>query len=733
MTISIWRYSHLALAISSFAFILIASLTGIILAFEPISNQLQPYAAKNTKNLTLAQTITVLQKHYDEVIEIKVDNNNFVSASVITKEGKNKTFYIDPLTGKKIGDIIEKAPVFKFATNLHRSLFLKSTGRFFVGLVSFILFLIATTGVLLIIKRQQGIHRFFSKVIKENFEQYYHIQIGRLTLLPIVIIAITGVYLSLEKFSLLPSHIVKHQIDFENIKATPKLQIKDFKIFNQTQLKNVRKVEFPFSDDPEDYFHIKLSDKELNINQFTGEILSKAEYPFNTLLSHWSLVLHTGQGNILWSVILLISSCSILFFMYSGFLMTLKRKKKSLVLKNVYHKDKSEYIILVGSETGNTFDSAKSFYNALIDLGKKVFISELNKYSSYKAAEHLIIFTATYGKGEPPANAKKFESLFEEIKPEKEMKFSVVGFGSLAYPDFCQYAIDVDKMLQSHPKFKSAIELQTINNQSFESFKAWSLQWGKKIDAPIQLKPLQKTTKPKNNKQFTVIDRSPLNIDNTFLLRLRPKEKIKFQSGDLLAFYPEDDTVERLYSIGKIDDDIFLSIKKHEFGICSTYFSTLSINNSITASIKRNPDFNFPTHAKEVIMIANGTGIAPFLGMISKNDKKIKTHLFWGGRNKQSVELYNEMIQDSLQNNNLTTFYPAYSRVQPEKIYVQHVLKRNSNLIIKVLDKNGVILICGSVIMQKEVINILDEICRKFNNKALSYYQNKGQLKMDCY
>jgi sulfite reductase (NADPH) flavoprotein alpha-component len=119
--------------------------------------------------------------------------------------------------------------------------------------------------------------------------------------------------------------------------------------------------------------------------------------------------------------------------------------------------------------------------------------------------------------------------------------------------------------------------------------------------------------------------------------------------------------------------------------------------------------------------------------MISKNNKKIKTHLFWGGRDKQSSELYHEIIQDSLKNNSLTTFYPAYSRAQQEKIYVQHLLKRSSNLITETLDKKGTLLICGSVMMQKEVINVLDEICREVNNKPISYYQNKGQLKMDCY
>ena len=102
MTTSIWRYSHLTLAISSFAFILIASLTGIILAFEPISNQLKPFAVQNANEITLSKTISSLKNEYDEIVELKIDENNFVIASVVTKNGKSSTFYINPFTGKKL-------------------------------------------------------------------------------------------------------------------------------------------------------------------------------------------------------------------------------------------------------------------------------------------------------------------------------------------------------------------------------------------------------------------------------------------------------------------------------------------------------------------------------------------------------------------------------------------------------------------------------------------------------
>ena len=164
MTISIWRFSHLTLAISSALFIFIASLTGFILAFQPISNKINPYNVADINSISIAETITALENEHEEIIAINVDENDFVSASVITKDGKSTSFYINPKTGKKIGNMIQKSPVFEFATNLHRSLFLKSTGRLIIGVVSLLLFLIAVTGTILIVKRQGGLKQIFSFV-----------------------------------------------------------------------------------------------------------------------------------------------------------------------------------------------------------------------------------------------------------------------------------------------------------------------------------------------------------------------------------------------------------------------------------------------------------------------------------------------------------------------------------------------------------------------------------------
>ncbi|AXT62670.1 FAD-binding oxidoreductase [Aquimarina sp. AD10] len=732
MTISIWRYSHLALAISSSLFLSIASITGIILALEPISDSLYSNNIEDGKDLTLAETIATLHNNFAEVINFEIDANDAMIASVITKNGNSETIYVNPITGETLGKPKEKAAIFKFATNLHRSLFLKSIGRFFVGFISLLLIIIAVTGIVLILKRQGGIKYFFSKIENDYFAQYYHVVLGRLFLLPILIIAVTGVYLSLEKFSIVPKTAITHQLDIDDSRPPNKIAIRDFEVFRSIMLGNVRSVEFPFSNAIEDYFVIKLSNKELVVNQFNGEIISSKPYPFMAFISLWSLSLHTGQGNVIWSFILLIASCSILFFMYSGFMLSLKRKRSSSINNFKYKKHESEYIILVGSETGSTFTFANLFAEALSSSGKKVFVSELNNYSLYKNARHLIIFTATYGIGEPPTNARKFNHIFNTISPLNKLQFSIVGLGSLAYPHFCKFALDLDTLLKTNSKFESILEPYKINNQSFTDFKAWVSAWSKQTGIPLQIKDSikQHTTKSEN---FNVIERSKINNDQTFLLRLQPQNDIQFESGDLLAFFPEEDNIERLYSIGRIHGEIVLAIKKHEFGICSRYLSKLHPGDTIKASIKQNPDFHFPNTKKEMIMIANGTGIAPFLGMLANKENKTNTHLIFGCRTKDSIKMYDNYITKGILTKKIASLHLCYSQEQKEKIYVQDILKKKPHLIARILHNKGIIMICGSTTMQKEVLKTLEIISETELCVPLSNFQKKNQIKMDCY
>ncbi|AFU68686.1 NADPH-dependent sulfite reductase flavoprotein cytochrome subunit CysJ-like protein [Psychroflexus torquis ATCC 700755] len=731
MTISIWRYSHFILAFASSLFLLIASVTGVILAIEPISHQAKGYAVQDLDKISLGTTTEALKKNYDDVFALEVETSGFVKASVLTLEMEMLDIYIDPNTGLELGQIQERPFIYSFATNLHRSLFLKSIGRFFVGLISLLLLLITITGVLLLAKRQGGFKRLFSKVQKDYFELRYHVILSRWFFIPIVILAFTGVYLSAEKFELLPNATITHK-EINNTDTTERFEhIIDIPFFKATTLDQIRKVDFPFSENPEEYYQVALKNKEIRVSQQTGQIVSEANYPFVALASRLSWKLHTGEGNVFWSIVLLLASASILFFMYSGFAMTLKRRKKVKAISIMPDKDDCEFVILVGSETGTTFDFARQLYTSLNATGKKVYMTELNKYCTFAKARRIIIFTATYGEGEPPSNARKFEAIFSTIQQPNKIRYSVVGFGSLEYPDYCKFAIKVDAILQIHPDFQPLFPLYKINNADAADFENWVKQLSKQIDISLSIQQPKKIKRQLKQIPFEVLGRTGLNVDDTFLIRLKPKKKIKFTSGDLLVILIKGTTITRQYSIARIGDEILLSIKKHEFGQCSSYLYELSKGDTIEAAVKANQHFHFPKKTTATVLIANGTGIAPYLGMIEQN-RNTTINLFWGGRTVASSAIYDDILKGIISKNENNTIHKSHSR-EGSKEYVQNLVIQQKDSVLKTVQEGGVVMICGSLAMQHDVLDVLESLLAEHSATSLDELQHNGQLKMDCY
>jgi len=731
MTISIWRYSHLALAVSSFLFIALAAITGTILAFQPVTEKIPSYRVHDFDKITLAEALPVLKKAYPDLSDASVDANQFFTIKGSDADGKKLLAYADPRSGKILGHPGNPNEFFQWVTGLHRSLFLHEVGRIFVGITSFLLLLIALSGTILIIQRQRGIKHFFKKIVKDGFAQYWHVVLGRLSLIPILIITVTGTYLSLTKFGIFPQPKISHKIDFDALKSNPHGKLADFSIFKQTLLAQVQTIEFPFSEDVEDYYTIKLKDREIAVNQITGEVLSNIPYPITVLLTNLSLDLHTGRASSIWAIVLAIASVNILFFIYSGFVITLKRRGNRV--KNKDKAEESRFILLVGSENGSTFRFAGAIHKQLLDKGQKVFLAELNDYRSYPKAEHIIIFTATYGLGDAPTNAVDFEKLMAKHQQDHPVSFSVVAFGSHAYPDFCRFGFEVNNALSRQEWAEPFLEIHTVNDKSPADFNLWAETWSQKAELPMEISPELLSTKPAGMQAMIVIEKTAIaHEDGAFMIRLKPTRRKRFTSGDLLAIYPADDHRERLYSIGKMGKDVQLSVKLHRDGLGSDYLYQLELGQVIKAKINANPHFYFPQKAAAVIMISNGTGIAPFLGMINENAKNIEAHLYCGFRGQSSFSLYEAGLNSNLQAGQLKALQVAYSR-EGEKQYVKDLLHRDEELVARVLGKGGTIMLCGSLSMQNDVVELLELICQSKLGNSISFYQSHGQVLMDCY
>ncbi len=729
MTISIWRYSHLALAVSSFLFIAIASLTGILLSFKPVAEKMQAYKVKEFEQLRVAQLFPNLNKKFIDVIEVTVDDNQFVIVDATDLADNSGKFYINPKNGEVLGKVVNENEFFQWVTALHRSLFLHQLGRFFVGLATFLLLLIATSGTVLIIQRQRGVKAFFSKIVKDNFAQYYHVVLARILLIPIIIISVTGLVISMQTFEVFKEQNIPVQIDFNALRIAPQKEIKDFDIFKQIKLSEVKSIEFPFSMDVEDYFILKLNDKEITVNQLTGDVLSIQPLAEVKQLVNLSMDLHTGRTNSIWAIVLAVASANILFFIYSGFAIWWKRSQGNV--KNKYKAAEAAYIILVGSENGSTFLFAKAIHDQLLKNGRTSFIGQLNDYEVFPNAKQLILFTATYGLGEAPTNSVKFIKLLQQYQQLKSVDFSVVAFGSKAYPDFCKFGYEINQALLNQNWAKPLLEIHTVNDRSPEDFAKWAKLWAQNVS--IELSSLAEliVTKPLKTHVFKVVaKRVAAQEDPSFILRLSTTNDLKISSGDLLSIYPLNDHRERQYSIGKIGDDIQLSVKLHKNGLGSGYLYQLEVGQPLNAAVIRRKHFNFPLKAKTVVMVSNGTGIAPFLGMIDQFGRNKNIHLYCGFRDQHSFSLYENILNDEV--DKLKTLNIAFSR-EGEKQYVKDLLYRDVDFIYETLLNDGCIMLCGSLGMQKDVVNWLDQLCLDRSNKKISFYQARGQVLMDCY
>ncbi|MEO9077566.1 MAG: hypothetical protein ABI263_09750 [Gelidibacter sp.] len=140
----------------------------------------------------------------------------------------------------------------------------------------------------------------------------------------------------------------------------------------------------------------------------------------------------------------------------------------------------------------------------------------------------------------------------------------------------------------------------------------------------------------------------------------------------------------------------------------SNYLNDCKIGDSCKARLIQNVNFHIPKKASKAIMIANGTGIAPFLSMLDQN-KNTECEAYFGLRTEQSCGLYKSQLEDYLKTKKLSNLHLAYSQ-QHERLYVQQLLQRDGANFAKTLEDKGVIMICGSLAMYKDAM----EPCIKF-------------------
>jgi len=135
-------------------------------------------------------------------------------------------------------------------------------------------------------------------------------------------------------------------------------------------------------------------------------------------------------------------------------------------------------------------------------------------------------------------------------------------------------------------------------------------------------------------------------------------------------------------------------------GVASTYFADRrKVGDAVRVYVKPNRHFRLPEDGnRPIIMIGAGTGVAPYRAFLEERvelEQKGKSWLVFGERNYTNDFLYQLEWQEHLASGSLTRIDVAFSRDQPEKIYVQQRLWEAREELLGWVDEGAHIYVCG--------------------------------------
>ncbi|WP_309400458.1 assimilatory sulfite reductase (NADPH) flavoprotein subunit [Cerasicoccus maritimus] len=236
---------------------------------------------------------------------------------------------------------------------------------------------------------------------------------------------------------------------------------------------------------------------------------------------------------------------------------------------------------------------------------------------------------------------------------------------------------------------------------------------------------------------------------------LGDKEKLQSylwgrQICDLLADYPIGLSAKdfvgllrkmppRLYSIASSmkahPDEVHLTVAAVRYdafgrkrkGVASTFLADrVAIGETLPVYTHHNKNFKLPGSSDTpIIMVGPGTGVAPFRSFVedrAADGAKGKNWLFFGDQRFSYDFLYQLEWQDYLKDGILTKLNTAFSRDQPEKVYVQQRLVEEGKDVYAWLQEGAHFYVCGDA----------SRMAHDVNEALITIHEQHGGLSRDA-
>ncbi|MDL0441218.1 sulfite reductase subunit alpha [Stutzerimonas frequens] len=454
----------------------------------------------------------------------------------------------------------------------------------------------------------------------------------------------------------------------------------------------------------------------------------------------------------------------------------------------------AQLLVAYASQGGQAQGFAERSAAQLRDAGVQALLLPLNALDPNDwPAPRVLFVVSTYGEGEAPDNAARFEQRLAAAGIQaRSVEYAVLAFGDRQYRHFCAFGQRLDERMrqcgatplfdrleadQADPGVLRHWQHQLAHLSGDSNFSDWlpapyqiwrltgrhCLNPGSS-GAPVQLLTLAPPSEQTSWRAGDIVEVGPRHAPARIeaLLHdsgLDPHELLDGQSlavqlsrrhlpaaGDLHGLDAEALLAlpllpHREYSIASIPADGAVQLVVREAshadgtpGLGSGWLCRYAvIGEEVDLRIRSNPAFHGPDAATPLILIGNGTGIAGLRAHLRERAAHpgSRDWLLFGERNAAHDYLFRDELTQWHESGHLQRLDLAFSRDQPEKRYVQHVLRDAADDLRHWVDQGAAIYVCGSLEgMGQEVQQILLGLLGQARLEQLS---EQGRYRRDLY
>jgi sulfite reductase (NADPH) flavoprotein alpha-component len=377
--------------------------------------------------------------------------------------------------------------------------------------------------------------------------------------------------------------------------------------------------------------------------------------------------------------------------------------------------------VVYASQTGFAQQLAEQTLASLQAAGETAALHSLRviDLDALVQSERMLFVVSTTGEGDAPDAAAGFvHSVLAQHATLKKLRYAILALGDREYDNFCAFGHRLDAWLR-HQGAQPLFDVVEVNNGDAAALRHWQHQLGVLTGAP----DLPDWDTPRYER-WRLTQRQLLNEGSAggpcFHLALQPVaaaeaiKSVSWNAGDIAEVDPHNSTWDtdgaalphREYSIASIPEDGVLELLVRQMrrpdgtiGLGSGWLTNdVPLQGEVALRIRGNSNFHPPTDAQPLLLIGNGTGLAGLRAILKARIAagQRRNWLLFGERNAACDYFHRAEIEQWQRDGFIEHLDAVFSRDQPQRRYVQHLLLERAALVREWLN-TGAVYVCGSL------------------------------------